>query len=53
LEASQKAVVVAVLAASGSPGEAMALARTIKSAHLTEGEYRLVYALVSVGSSSR
>ena len=53
LEASQKAVGVAVLAASGSPGEAMALARTIKSAHLTEGEYRLVYALVSGGSSSR
>lgn len=43
LQPGQKAVVVAVLAATGSRQEAIALARTIRSAHLTDPEYRLVY----------
>jgi len=43
LQSGQKAVVVAVLAATGSRQEAIALARTIRSNHLTDPEYRLVY----------
>ena len=43
LQPGQKAVVVAVLAATGSRQEAIALARTIRSNHLTDPEYRLVY----------
>ncbi len=47
LQPGQKAVVVAVLAATGSRNEAVALARTMKSAHLTDAEYRLVYELTT------
>ena len=36
-------MVVAVLAATGSRGEAVELARTMKSSHLTDAEYRLVF----------
>ena len=43
LQPGQKAVVVAVLAATGSRNEAIALARTMRSSHLTDAEYRLVY----------
>lgn len=51
LTPGQKAVLASVLAASGSREEAMALARTIRSAHLTDGEYRLVYALATARSA--
>lgn len=53
LEPGQKAIVAAVLGASGARGEAMMLARTIRSAHLADGEYRLVYTLASSAVSSR
>ena len=39
---------VAILAATGSRSEAIALVRTMKSAHLTDAEYRLVYELTNV-----
>lgn len=45
LQPGQKAVVAAILAATGSRNEAIALVRTTKSAHLTDAEYRLVYEL--------
>ncbi len=45
LQPGQKAVVVAILAATGSRNEAIALVRTMRSAHLTDAEYRLVYEL--------
>lgn len=48
LQPGQKAVVVAILAATGSRSEAIALVRTMKSAHLTDAEYRLVYELTNV-----
>ncbi len=47
LDPGQKAVVAAVLAAAGSREEARALARTIRPAHLTDSEYRLVYSLAA------
>lgn len=43
LQPGQKSVVVAVLAATGSRNEAIALAKTMPSRHLTDAEYRLVY----------
>ena len=45
LQAGQKAIVVAILTATGSRNEAIALIRTTKSAHLNDAEYRLVYEL--------
>jgi len=44
LQPGQKAIAVAVLAATGSRNEAIRLARTMRSDHLTDSEYRLVYA---------
>jgi tetratricopeptide (TPR) repeat protein len=43
LQPGQKAVVAAVLGATGSRTEAIALARTMRPTHLTDAEYRLVY----------
>jgi len=45
LFAGQKAVLAAVLAATGSSNEATALAKSINPQHLTDGEYRLVFSL--------
>ena len=45
LFAGQKAVLAAVLAATGSANEATALAKSINPQHLTDGEYRLVFSL--------
>jgi hypothetical protein len=53
LEPGQRAIVAAVLGASGARGDAMLLARTIRSAHLTDEEYRLVYTLAASGASGR
>jgi hypothetical protein len=39
----QRAVLAAVLAASGSPGKARDLVRSVSSAALSDGEYRMVY----------
>jgi len=39
----QKAIVAAVLGGSGSQSEAIDLVRMINPAHLTDGEYLLVY----------
>lgn len=47
LFAGQKAVLAAVLAATGSPGEATALAQSINSQHLTDAEYRLIYQITT------
>lgn len=44
LQPGQKAIAVAVLAATGSKNEAIRLARTMRPDHLTDPEYRLVYA---------
>ncbi len=44
LQPGQKAIAVAVLAATGSKMEAIRLAKTMPSDHLTDAEYRLVYA---------
>lgn len=40
---AQKAIVAAVLGGSGSQSEAIDLVRTINPAHLTDGEYLLIY----------
>ncbi|MBU3664463.1 MAG: hypothetical protein FGM15_01100 [Chthoniobacterales bacterium] len=48
----QKAVVVAVLAATGSRNEGIALARTMKSSQLTDAEYRLVYQFTVAGGGA-
>lgn len=49
LQPGQKAVITAVLAATGSRQEAIALARTMRSGHLTDAEYRLVYEVILAG----
>lgn len=48
----QKAVVVAVLGATGSRNEGIALARTMKSSQLTDAEYRLVYQFTVIGGGA-
>lgn len=48
----QKAVVVAVLGATGSRNEGIALARTMKSSQLTDEEYRLVYQYTVIGGGA-
>ena len=47
LFAGQKAVLAAVLAATGSANEAASLAKSINPQHLTDGEYRLVFSLTT------
>lgn len=47
LFAGQKAVLAAVLAATGSSNEATALAKSINPQHLTDAEYRLIYQLAT------
>jgi hypothetical protein len=47
LQPGQKAIAVAVLAATGSKSEAVRLARTMRSDHLTDAEYRLVFAFTT------
>jgi len=49
LQPGQKAIAVAVLAATGSKMEAISLAKTMRSAHLTDAEYRLVFAFTTAG----
>ena len=46
------AIAVAVLAATGSKNEAVGLARTMRPDHLTDPEYRLVYAFTMTDGSS-
>lgn len=52
LQPGQKAIAVAVLAATGSKMEAIALAKTMRPDHLTDAEYRLVYAFTTAGDST-
>ena len=52
LQPGQKAIAVAVLAATGSKQEAIRLARTMRPDHLTDPEYRLVYAFTMTDGSS-
>lgn len=52
LQPGQKAIAVAVLAATGSKNEAIRLARTMRPDHLTDPEYRLVYAFVMTDGSA-
>lgn len=52
LQPGQKAIAVAVLAATGSRNEAISLARTMRSDHLTDPEYRLVYAFTTADGSA-
>lgn len=47
LQPGQKAIAVAVLAATGSRMEAISLAKTMRPDHLTDAEYRLVYAFTA------
>ena len=47
LQPGQKAIAAAVLAATGSRSEAINLARTMRSDHLTDAEYRLVFAFTT------
>ena len=47
LQPGQKAIAAAVLAATGSKSEAINLARTMRSDHLTDAEYRLVFAFTT------
>jgi tetratricopeptide (TPR) repeat protein len=47
LQPGQKAIAVAVLAATGSKNEAVRLAKTMRPDHLTDPEYRLVYAFTT------
>ncbi|MEX1045217.1 MAG: hypothetical protein WEC73_03730 [Chthoniobacterales bacterium] len=47
LQPGQKAIAVAVLAATGMKSEAIRLARTMRSDHLTDTEYRLVFAFTT------
>ena len=47
LQPGQKAIAVAVLAATGSKSEAIRLARTMRPDHLTDAEYRLVFAFTT------
>ena len=52
LQPGQKAIAVAVLAATGSRSEAISLAKTMRPAHLTDPEYRLVYAFTTADGST-
>ena len=52
LQPGQKAIAVAVLAATGSKMEAIGLAKTMRPDHLTDGEYRLVYAFTTADQAS-
>jgi tetratricopeptide (TPR) repeat protein len=52
LQPGQKAIAVAVLAATGLKSEAIRLARTMRPDHLTDAEYRLVYAFTTADSST-
>jgi tetratricopeptide (TPR) repeat protein len=52
LQPGQKAIAVAVLAATGSKMEAIGLAKTMRPDHLTDGEYRLVYAFTTADESA-
>jgi len=47
LQPGQKAIAVAVLAATGSKNEAIRLAKTMRPDHLTDAEYRLVFAFTT------
>lgn len=47
LQPGQKAIAVAVLAATGMKNEAIRLARTMTPDHLTDPEYRLVFAFTT------
>jgi hypothetical protein len=52
LQPGQKAIAVAVLAATGSKNEAITLARTMRPDHLTDAEYRLVFAFTTADESA-
>jgi hypothetical protein len=52
LQPGQKAIAVAVLAATGSMMEAISLAKTMRPDHLTDAEYRLVYAFTTADQST-
>ena len=52
LQPGQKAIAVAVLAATGSKMEAIALAKSMRPDHLTDAEYRLVYAFTTADQSA-
>jgi hypothetical protein len=52
LQPGQKAIAVAVLAVTGSKNEAVTLAKTMRPAHLTDAEYRLVYAFTTADQAS-
>ena len=52
LQPGQKAIAVAVLAATGSKMEAISLAKTMRPDHLTDAEYRLVYAFTTADQSA-
>ncbi|MGA0175333.1 MAG: hypothetical protein ACO3L2_01265, partial [Chthoniobacterales bacterium] len=52
LQPGQKAIAVAVLAATGLKSEAIRLARTMRPNHLTDPEYRLVYAFTTADGST-
>jgi len=47
LQPGQKAIAVAVMAATGMKSEAIRLARTMRPDHLTDPEYRLVFAFTT------
>jgi hypothetical protein len=47
LQPGQKAIAVAVLAATGMKNEAVRLARSMTPDHLTDAEYRLVFAFTT------
>ena len=51
LQPGQKAIAVAVMAATGMKSEAIRLARTMRPDHLTDPEYRLVYAFTMTDGS--
>jgi tetratricopeptide (TPR) repeat protein len=50
LQPGQKAIAVAVMAATGMKSEAIRLARTMRPDHLTDPEYRLVFAFTTSDS---
>jgi hypothetical protein len=52
LQPGQKAIAVAVMAATGMKSEAIRLARTMRPDHLTDPEYRLVFAFTMTDGSS-
>lgn len=52
LQPGQKAIAVAVLAATGSKNMAIQLAKTMQPDHLTDAEYRLVYSFTTADRSA-